>query len=130
MKLEISPCNQSGARLLLALALLIVTYMMLTPSPGPIQASVNDKAGHALAFFVLSLLSHAGWARHDFNWRFVLPLLAYGIVMECIQYFIPHRFFSSADILADTAGILVYICLLLLYRQYLSHPAIGQPQDS
>ena len=114
MKLPISPCNQAGARLLLALALMIITYMALTPAPGPIQEAVNDKLGHLAAFALLALLVHACWPHRDFDWRMILPLLAYGIAIECAQYFIPNRFFSLLDILADGTGILLYLLLLPL----------------
>ena len=112
MKLPLSPCNQAGARLLLALALMIVTYMALTPAPGPVQEAVNDKLGHALAFALLALLVHASWPQHHFGWRMALPLLAYGLAIECAQYFIPNRFFSLLDLLADGTGILLYLLLL------------------
>ena len=118
MKLAVSPCNQSGARLLFALALLIITYMALTPAPGTLQASVNDKLGHSLAFLLLAFLSHASWPNRDFSWRFALPLLGYGLLIEIAQYFIPQRFFSWLDLLADAGGIVFYMLLLwLLARQ-------------
>jgi VanZ family protein len=120
VKLPLSPCNRAGARLLLALALMLITWMTLTPSPGPIQERVNDKLGHALAFFLLALLVHASWPRHHFNWRLALPLLGYGVAIECIQYFVPNRFFSLADILADAGGIALYWLLLSLLALWLT----------
>ena len=116
MKLPLTPCNQAGARLLLALALLIVTYLALTPAPLPLQEEINDKLGHLLAFWLLAALAHAGWARRDFDTRLWLPLLAYGLAIECIQYFIPNRFFSWLDLLADGAGLLLYALLLPWWR--------------
>ena len=37
-----------------------------------------------------------------------LPLLGYGILIECIQYFIPCRMFSLFDLAVDGAGLMVY----------------------
>ncbi|WP_456375652.1 VanZ family protein [Thiolapillus sp.] len=102
-------CNQMGARLFLGLALLLVTYMALTPLPEAIQENINDKLGHALVFLLLAALTHAGWPSRTFNWQHGLPLIAYGIALECAQYFVPGRFFSVADMIADAAGILAWL---------------------
>ena len=75
---------------------------------------MNDKLGHLAAFALLALLVHASWSHRNFDWRMILPLLAYGIAIECAQYFIPNRFFSLLDILADGTGILLYLLLLPL----------------
>ncbi len=97
----------------MGLALLVITYMALTPVPDLLQQSVNDKLGHILAFVLLSFLSHASWPRKTFGWHHGLPLLTYGIALECLQYFVPGRYFSFLDMFADAAGIIAY---LLVYR--------------
>ena len=119
MPLPISRCNTAGARLLLGLALLIITGMALTPSPGVIQQSVNDKLGHALAFLVLAFLTHASWPELKFSWRQITPLLGYGLAIEITQYFIPNRYFSLLDIAADLAGVGLYMLLIPLIRHLL-----------
>lgn len=111
--LPVSRCNRTGARLALGLSLLVITYMALTPVPDLLQQSVNDKLGHALAFVLLSFLSHASWPKQTFGWRHGLPLLTYGIALECLQYFVPGRYFSFLDMLADAAGIAAYLLLSL-----------------
>lgn len=112
--LQVNRCNQTGARLLLGLALFVITYMALTPIPNLLQQTVNDKLGHALAFALLAFLTHASWPTTPFNWRHGLPLIAYGLFLECAQYFVPGRFFSLWDMAADTAGIILYLLLLPL----------------
>ncbi|WP_456406139.1 VanZ family protein [Thiolapillus sp.] len=112
--LPLSRCNQTGARLILGLALLIITYMALTPIPDLLQQTVNDKFGHALAFLLLAFLVHASWPNAPFGWRHGAPLVAYGAFLECAQYFVPGRFFSLLDIVADTVGIGLYLFLLPL----------------
>jgi len=123
MPLPISRCDTVGARLLLGLALLIITGMALTPSPGFIQQSINDKLGHTLAFLVLAFLSHASWPELKFSWRQINPLLGYGLAIEITQYFIPNRYFSLLDIAADLAGIGLYILLIPLLRHLLRSSA-------
>ena len=112
MKLPLSPCNRAGARLLLALALMVVTWLMLSPAAGQGGIPINDKVAHALVFGLLALLTHASWPERDFDWRLGLPLLTYGLAIEVIQYFVPGRFFSLLDLLADGVGILLYLLLL------------------
>ncbi len=114
MKLPLSACAQTGARLALLLVLTLLTWLMLTPSVGESGIPINDKVAHTLAFGLLAMLSHASWPHRDFDWRFWLPLMAYGIAIECIQYFIPHRSFSVADMAADAAGIGLYQLLMPL----------------
>lgn len=119
MSLPISRCNSAGARLLLGLALLTITMMTLTPSPSAIQQSVNDKLGHTMAFLVLAFLVHASWPQLPFSWRQIIPLTGYGLAIEITQYFIPNRYFSLLDIVADCAGIGLYLLLLPLLMRLL-----------
>ena len=114
--LPISPCNTVGARLVLGLALMMITSMALTPAPGDIQQSVNDKLGHAIAFLLLAFLVHASWPGLRFGWRQVSSLLGYGVALEVAQLFIPNRYFSVLDMLADFAGIVLYTMLIPLDR--------------
>lgn len=112
MTLPVSRCNTIGFRLVLALSLIVITLMAIDPDPGKLQTTVNDKIGHALVFFYLSLMVHSSWPASDFGWKYRLPLLGYGLLIETLQYYIPTRDFSIGDIVADTAGILLYILFL------------------
>ena len=114
--LPVSPCNSVGARLVLVLALMMVTSMALTPTPGELQQSINDKLGHALTFMLLAFLAHASWPGLRFGWRQLSALLGYGVALEIAQYYIPSRYFSVLDMLADLAGIALYIMLIPLVR--------------
>ncbi len=109
--------HRLGARLVLSLSLLIITYMALTPVPDLLQQSVNDKLGHILAFVLLAFLTHASWPGKIFGWRHGLPLLMYGIALECLQYFVPGRYFSFLDMFADAAGIVAYLLISRLYSR-------------
>ncbi len=41
--------------------------------------------------------------------RFVLSAISYGILLEIIQYFLPWRSFSIADIIANTIGAMLFL---------------------
>ena len=112
--MAISRCNSIGAQLLLGIALLISTYAMLTPHP-PVVLSMHqgDKLLHLATFLGLALLADLGWPGRGFVAAKYLPLLAFGIAIECIQYYVPGRSFSLGDILADAAGLALYGLALL-----------------
>ena len=73
-----------------------------------IAASVNDKLGHALAFYILAVMADFSFPRKGFNLCKIIPLFGYGVLIETIQYFIPFRTFSWLDMVADAAGLLFY----------------------
>ena len=110
--LPVSRCNTVGFRLVLALALLLTTWLSLTPSPGPLQESINDKLAHLGGFLLLSFLAHASWPERRFQQGALWWLAGYGLTIEITQYFIPNRFFSLLDILADGTGILLYTIIM------------------
>lgn len=66
--------------------------------------SLSDKLNHVAAFFVLSLLAYGSRYPHPF--RYQLAFLGfYALFIECVQYFLPNRFFSLSDIVADLLGL-------------------------
>ena len=124
-----SPCNAAGLRLLLALALLLIGWQAVTPSPlGP--PGVNDKLLHALVFVGLAFLAEGGWPERPFGWRSFAWLALYGGVLEVAQYFAPGRDASLADLGADVAGLLVYSFVLgpWLRRRFGAAVRSGTPQ--
>jgi len=105
----ISRCNSVGFRLMLGLALVIITALALMPDPQPVDSELPiDKITHLAAFLVLAWLTDGGWPQHGFvAWKWV-PLLAYGLAIELVQITVPGRFFDLADLAADGAGLAVY----------------------
>ena len=47
----------------------------------------------------------------------VLILMAFGLLIEVIQYFLPYRTFSLYDLGADAIGVLVYIIWTPVLKQ-------------
>jgi len=65
----------------------------------------SDSFAHAVLFFPWSffILSFK-----KIRWNiWILIGLAFGILMEFVQYFIPYRSFSFMDMLADAVGIVL-----------------------
>ena len=69
----------------------------------PIQNSW-DKANHFIAFFTLYVTLSFAYPKLEIVKK-VLILLAFGIQIECVQYFLPNREFSLLDVVADGIGI-------------------------
>lgn len=82
----------------------------------PVLTSMNDKLGHVLAFVYLAFLVDFSFSESRFNVYKVFLLLAYGLLIESVQYFLPHRMFSLLDLLADGGGIALYALLIPIFR--------------
>lgn len=97
--------------------LLVVSYLAFAPQPAVGPPLVSDKIQHAFAFYVLAGLLDFSWPQHPFGLRKFLGLLAYGLAIECVQYFLPYRESSVFDLLADAAGQLLYVASIPLLRR-------------
>ena len=96
----------------LALALCLTSIAVLAFAPLTIDPGTgNDKINHLLAFAVLAALADGsfpgpgpgrGWAK----WA---SLLGYGLLIEAVQFFLPFREASGWDLLANGAGIGLYV---------------------
>ena len=108
MKPMFSRSHAVGFRLLLALALMAVTWMAVQPAPQVELVSVNDKVAHALAFVVLAFLVDGGWPERRFDWIAASWLTAYGAFIEGLQSLLEFRTASLADLVADVIGIFIF----------------------
>lgn len=92
---------------LLYLAAAIVFGLALLPGEyltSPIF-SVWDKAQHALAFAVLSVLSLLAYAGPKGFWRSFFVLALFGALIEVAQYFSGYRSSDPLDWCADMVGV-------------------------
>lgn len=103
-------------RLALAAALVLTAWAALYPAPPPLPHQ-SDKLVHTLAFLVLALLADSAFPRQAFLLPKALPLLAYGLLLEILQALLGNRIGSLADVLANGAGLLLYVPLRAPWRQ-------------
>lgn len=90
-------------RATLALLLVFISWVALTPRPPPEAGLLWDKLNHLAAFGSLAVAGYLGFQR---RWVPVaLCLLAYGGLIEVLQSFIPLRNGEWVDLLADAIGI-------------------------
>ena len=86
--------------------LLVLLYFTLTPvPPKPIGLNQIDKFYHFVSFAVLGftfLMAYSGLAVKTV----IYTSISIGVGIEVLQYFIPNRGFSIADMLADALGVI------------------------
>jgi hypothetical protein len=99
-------------------ALLSVMVLALLPVELLTLPAFNwwDKAQHALAFTVLSMLGFAAFpARLG---RVALGMVFYGVAIELAQLAVGWRFGEWQDVLADITGVMVAWGLRSLWHQW------------
>jgi VanZ family protein len=85
---------------------LSATVLMLLPSSELPKVDLSDKTEHCLTFFALMAAAWLGYRKNLALGKLALLLIAYGIAIECVQFFIPSRSFSVLDMVADSIGVL------------------------
>lgn len=74
-----------------------------------------DKLLHAGAFFALALLADAGYpgVGRGRQWA---ALMAFGLLIECVQWFLPYRESAIDDLVADAVGVAAYALVAAAVR--------------
>ena len=92
------------SQILFLICVVAIEYLATTTLEiKPIQNSW-DKANHFIAFLTLYVTLSLGYPKLAIVTK-ALILLAFGIQIEVVQYFLPNREFSLLDVLADGVGI-------------------------
>ena len=101
-------------------AALVLAFAIAVGPSGPAEKVVWDKAQHALAFCVLTILGSHAYRKASFP-LMALLLTGFGIVIECVQA-IPkiHRDSSLLDVVADVAGIVLGAAIIAIFRNRLA----------
>lgn len=111
----------SVTKILFWLACVVITALALSPVE-LVQNIFNwwDKAQHALAFFVLACLGLFAYPKP--YWRVSFGLLAFGLVIEFLQYLTGWRFAELSDVLADVIGISLALMVMRQLQKRLDNP--------
>lgn len=110
------------ARIALAFAICFVLYEATIPHPiPPPRMDFGDKFFHALAFFGLAFLTELSFPSRRHLPGKVIFLLAFGILIEWIQSFLPWRSADMTDFLADCTGIAICMIPAHLIRMVIRH---------
>ena len=91
----------------------VIEYLALTPQHIEVLEGLWDKQNHFAAFFVLYIL--VSFAYENLSTFTKIGILVFiGFQIEVTQYFIPGRFFSLMDIVADSVGIAMGVAVYRL----------------
>ena len=112
MSLEFPRPDHRFFRLAAVAAGLVVGWFAFRPAMEVEGGLPWDKANHALAFLVLTVLTGLGWPRLSRIWLMALMVSA-GVAVELIQGFeMIGRDADVMDVVADGVGILVGLAIL------------------
>lgn len=103
-------------KIILIVVIIGIAYFSLTPTDTIIIG--NDKISHFLAYgtlmFIIGLVSFQ--TRTKFFLGIILALF-YGAMLEIVQYYVPGRFMSFDDLIANATGVFIGIVLtIMLYN--------------
>ena len=105
------------ARILLSLAMLLTLYEATIQHPiSPPKMDNGDKLMHTLAFFSLTILADMSFPPVRLMLQKIVALLAFGLLIEWIQSFLPWRSADLFDFIADCIGIACYLIPATLSR--------------
>lgn len=100
-----------STRLLLIL-LIVMGLWVATSTPSDLDLpTINDKIQHLFVFFCFAMLIDLTTARKPFWLWKGLPLIAYGALIEIMQFYTPNRTFELADWVADFFGVFLYYAI-------------------
>ena len=106
---------QFSFRIILVISVFIITILSIQKVN--IESSVNfvDKVLHFLCFSYLTLIT---WLSRILNkdLHVYVIVLAYGILIEIVQRFLPYRSFEYLDIFADFVGIIGGLIIIKIFK--------------
>jgi len=106
---------QFSFRIILALSVFIITILSIQGVN--IESSVKflDKVLHFLCFSYLTFIT---WLSRILNkdLHVYVIVLAYGILIEIVQRFLPYRSFEYLDIFADFVGIIGGLIIIKIFK--------------
>jgi len=101
--------NKRIFKILFFIALTVVFILAIVQNDHvSLDYEYADKIKHMSAFFMLSLLLNRASSSLKSRIRNMLALLLFGIFIEVVQLYFPHRESSVADVVADFAGIVLF----------------------
>ncbi|RLA47723.1 MAG: hypothetical protein DRR06_01590 [Gammaproteobacteria bacterium] len=102
-------------RVVLAVAVLVVSYASLSPASGDELFVGVDKIAHCITYACLYIVAWLAFPGPVLRWAIHLGLLAFGVSIELLQYSTGYRFMEGADVLANISGAGIGNLLLSLY---------------
>ena len=98
------------ALVILIIGVLVVVWLSLAPGD-TIDTGLSDKLGHLVAYAALAACSTQAFEHGRTKLTSYAGLIVLGSVLEGLQAYVPGRYPSVADGIANAAGIMVGVFL-------------------
>ena len=106
---------QISFRVIFLVSLVIISILAIQEIDLQSSSVISDKFLHFSCFFYLALVGWLARILHKELSLYVI-VLAYGILIEIVQIYIPYRSFEFLDIFADLTGIIAATFLINLLK--------------
>ena len=108
---------QLSFKIILVISVPIITILSIHEVNLESSTNFLDKALHFLCFSYLTLIT---WLSRILNkdLHVYVIVLAYGILIEIVQRFLPHRSFEYLDIFADFVGIIAGFIIIKILKNF------------
>jgi VanZ family protein len=103
-------------RIAFALYALLVLWASLRTGGGPQPIEHFDKIMHFTFYAVFTVIAAGCTKQRKTFIQLSIFIACYGALMEVFQSFVPSRFMSLADMVANTSGVLMIAFYLLKLR--------------
>ena len=100
------------------LLLAVISVLALTPDTGAVPTLGWDKLNHLAAFFTLAVFFQLAFPRSPGMIMKLSALFLFGVGIEVVQSFHPLRDASMLDLLANTLGLLLFLLVLPILKQF------------
>ncbi len=100
------------------LYILLIAYFSLIPTEHEISKGIDDKWSHFVAYLILFIIAKKVHTKSNYL-TCAIACFVYSFIIECIQYFIPDRYFEGLDLIANSSGIFLGVVIYgLLIEKY------------
>lgn len=101
------------------LSIALVAYLSLSPQIDlPFDFRGIDKVYHSLAYLWLAAIPFLGFQSIKIALAGALLMIPFGIGLEYAQDYVPGRFFSVADMVANGTGVLLGMALGKYFKSW------------
>ena len=90
-------------------------YNDLSQQPYFIKNPYGTAINHLIGYFMVSLLGFSLYLRSEHFKKLVLAAAFLSIILELLQFIIPHRTFEFIDLIGNILGVIIAYSLLKIY---------------
>lgn len=110
--------NSRLFKVLFVIACLAIFTMSLMPGKQLPKGLPWDKALHFIGYAGLAFLARMGSKKHP-SWQIVIGCIAFSLLIEFLQQFIPNRGFEWLDLVANSLGVVFGVLIAIPIKAFL-----------